>query len=201
LPEFQRLEERSQLDELCARYTNLRRYLPAFFSLPFAGEKGSEELLTALGLLRRLDAGEIEELPKDAPCHFVPGAWRAALYREDGNLDRRIWVIALSQAVRDALRAGDLHLPGSRHHVSFWNLVYDEERWAAERKRAYGALVLPTEAEAVLARCGRSIPRRPDVRHTDWLKTRSLRCATGGCNSSVPMHWKSRNARANSARR
>jgi len=54
--------------------------------------------------------------------------------------------------VRDALRAGDLYLPGSRHHVSFWNLVYDEQRWAAERKRAYGALVLPAEAEAVLGR-------------------------------------------------
>src|SRR5712692_7934351 len=63
--EFQRLEERGQLDELCARYTNLRRYLPAFFSLPFAGEKGSDELLAALRLLRRLDAGKIEELPKD----------------------------------------------------------------------------------------------------------------------------------------
>jgi len=150
--EFQRLEERGQLDELCARYANLRRYLPAFFSLPFAGEKGSEELLAALGLLRRLDAGEIEELPDNAPCHFVPAAWRAALYRDNRTLDRRIWVIALSQAVRDALRAGDLYLPGSRHHVSFWNLVYDEQRWAAERKRAYGALVLPAEAEAVLGR-------------------------------------------------
>jgi hypothetical protein len=170
--EFQRLEERGQLDELCARYTNLRRYLPAFFSLPFAGEKGSEELLAALRLLRRLDARKIEELPKDAPCHFIPAAWRAALYREDGNLDRRIWVIALSQAVRDALRAGDLNLPGSRHHVSFWKLVYDEERWAAERKRVYGALVLPAEAEAVLGRlaagvhrhgrtCGARIGRKP----------------------------------------
>jgi TnpA family transposase len=148
--EFKRLEERGQLDELCARYVNLRRYLPAFFSLPFAGARGSEELLGALMLLRRLDAGKIDELPKNAPCHFVPAAWRAALYRDDGTLDRRVWIIALSQAVRDALRAGDLYLPGSRHHVSFWNLVYDEQRWAAERKSAYDALVLPTEAEAVL---------------------------------------------------
>jgi hypothetical protein len=149
---FQRLEERGQLNELCARYSGLRRYLPAFFSLPFAGERGSEELLAALGLLRRLDAGEIAELPSDAPCHFVPAAWRAASYREDATLDRRVWVIALSQAVREALRAGDLYLPGSRHHVSFWNLVYDEERWDAERKRAYNALVLPAESDAMLTR-------------------------------------------------
>jgi hypothetical protein len=108
--------------------------------------------LAALALLRRLDAGKIEELPKNAPCHFVPAGWRGALYRDDGNLDRRVWVIALSQAVRDALRARDLYLPGSGHHVSFWNLVYDEQRWAAERKSAYGALVLPTEANAVLGK-------------------------------------------------
>jgi hypothetical protein len=150
--EFQRLEERGQLNELCSRYSNLRRYLPAFLTLPFAGEKGSEGLLTALALLRQLDAGKIDELPENAPCHFIPAAWRAASYHDDGTLDRRIWVIALSQAVRDALRAGDLYLPGSRHHVSFWNLVYNEQRWGAERERAYGALVLPTEAEAVLGR-------------------------------------------------
>jgi len=86
--EFQRLEERGLLDELCTRYVNLRRYLPAFFSLPFAGERGSEELLAALALLRRLDAGTLEELPNDAPCHFVPAGWRAVLYRDDGKLDQ-----------------------------------------------------------------------------------------------------------------
>ena len=134
------------------RYVNLRRYLPAFFSLPFAGERGSEELLAALALLRRLDAGKLDELPHDTPCRFVPVGWRPSLYRDDGKLDRRVWVIALSQAVRDALRAGDLYLPGSRHHVSFWNLVYDEQRWAAEHKRAYDELVLPTEAEVVLGK-------------------------------------------------
>ena len=121
-------------------------YLPAFFSLPFPGER-HEELLAALGLLRRLDAGEINDLPGDTPCHFVPAAWRAALYRDDGSFDRRLWVIALSQAVRDALRAGDLYLPGSRHHVSFWNLATRNANGPRERERAYGALVFPSEAE------------------------------------------------------
>ena len=170
--EFQRLEERGQLDELCARYTNLRRYLPTFFSLPFAGEKGSEDLLAALRLVRRLDAGKIEDLPKNAPCHFVPAAWRPALYRDDGTVDRRIWVIALSQAVRDALRAGELYLPGSRHHISFWNPVYDEQRWASERKSAYASLGLPTEAETVLGK----------LRHE---YTDAVRRAAGGLDENM----------------
>ena len=40
----------------------------------------------------------------------------------------------------------------SRHHVSFWNLVYNEERWHEERQDAYVTLALPTEAETALAR-------------------------------------------------
>jgi hypothetical protein len=66
----------------------------------------------------------------------VPAAWRAALEREDGSLERKIWEIALALAVRDALRAGDLNLAESRRHVSFWNLVYDENQWAKQRKEA-----------------------------------------------------------------
>lgn len=150
--EFQRLEDRGYLDELCARYTHLRRYLPAFLSLPFAAEPGSERLLAALSLLRRLDAGEIQELPEGAPCEFIPVAWRSALYRDSRTLDRRVWIIGLSLAVRDALRAGDLYLAASRHHVSFWNLVYNEQRWSRERDHAYATLVLPTAADEVLGR-------------------------------------------------
>jgi hypothetical protein len=38
----------------------------------------------------------------------------------------------------------------SRRHVSFWNLVYDENQWANQRKEAYTSLVLPIEADRVL---------------------------------------------------
>jgi hypothetical protein len=51
--EFKRLEERGQLDELCARYVNLRRYLPAFFS-PAPPARGPEA---------RSIANTIEALP------------------------------------------------------------------------------------------------------------------------------------------
>lgn len=131
---------------MCARYAPLRRYLPTFFGLPFQAEIGSEPLLAAIDLVRRLDSDELRALPVDAPCDFVPAAWRAALEGEDGSLERSIWEIALGVAVRDALRAGDLNLAESRRHVSFWNLVYDENQWANQRKEAYTSLVLPIEA-------------------------------------------------------
>jgi hypothetical protein len=48
---FKRLEERGYLDELCARYASLRRYLPTFFGLSFQAEIGSESLLAAIDLV------------------------------------------------------------------------------------------------------------------------------------------------------
>ena len=86
---FKRLEERGYLDELCARYAPLRRYRPTFFGLPFQAEIGSEPLLVAIDLVRRLNSDELKALPVDTPCDFVPAAWRAALEGEDGSLERQ----------------------------------------------------------------------------------------------------------------
>ena len=83
---------------------------------------------------------------------FIPRAFRPVLLDEDGSLARHTWELALAVGVRDALRSGGLYLPESRRHVSFWNLVYDEQRWAEQREQAYGELALPKEADGVLER-------------------------------------------------
>jgi hypothetical protein len=149
---FQHLEEHGYLDVLCDHYPHLRRYLPAFFELPFRGEPGAEALLKGLSLARSLNARGSHVLPWDAPVQFVPAAWRSTLEQDNGTRSRRVWEIALAQAVRDALRSGDLYLAESRRHVSFWHLVYEEQRWDQERGRAYAQLALPSQAQAALER-------------------------------------------------
>jgi hypothetical protein len=74
-----------------ARYSGLRRYLPAFYALPFQGEPGSETILVGLDLVRQLDAGTRTTLPHHAPTAFVPGKFRPAVHSADGTLDRRTW--------------------------------------------------------------------------------------------------------------
>jgi hypothetical protein len=87
--ERHRVEERGEIDALRARYSGLRRYLPAFYALPFQGEPGSETILAGLDLVRQLDAGTHTTLPHQAPTAFVPGKFRPALHNADGTLDRR----------------------------------------------------------------------------------------------------------------
>ena len=53
--------------------------------------------------------------------------------------------------MREALRAGGLYIPESRQHVSFSNLIYNEQQWAADRTTAYSQLSLFEEQDTVIA--------------------------------------------------
>ena len=128
--EFEGLEDHGFQDELRARYTGLRRYLPAFLELPFQAERGAEQLMTAIELARELNRDHARNLPPDAPDEFVPPGWRVSLYGDKGKMgraDRRLWELALAVAMREALRSGGLYIPESRNHVSFSNLIYDQQ--------------------------------------------------------------------------
>lgn len=149
--EYERLEERGQLDAMLARYGMLRQSLPGFLALPFQAAAGSETLLPAIELARALDAGDRAALTPGDPMDFVPASWRPFLI-ENGKVERHIWEIALALAVRDALRAGDLFLSRSRSHVSFWDLVHDERSWQLHRDEAYRKLNLPSDARTFLER-------------------------------------------------
>lgn len=151
--EFERIEDHGFQDELRARYSGLRRYLPAFLELPFRAEKGAEPLLAAIEVARELNRDHARNLPPDAPDDFVPPGWRMSLYRDKnktGRADRRLWELALAVAMREALRGGGLYIPESRHHVSFSNLIYNEQQWAEDRTTAYAQLSLFEEQDAVI---------------------------------------------------
>jgi TnpA family transposase len=147
--EFERLERHGLLDTLHGKYPNFRRYFRAFVDLPFAAEPGSEGLLGSLALLRRLNSGEVKELPLDVETSFVPAAWRGSM--PAGHSRRRwTWEIALALALKDALRSGDVFVPDSRRHVSFWHLCYDEPTWQQTRATAVNTLGLPPEGTAAV---------------------------------------------------
>jgi len=149
--EFERLDRFGFVNELRRRQTYLKQYLPALVSLPFEGEPGTESLMRAIGIARQLTEGELRALPDDAPDDIGPPSWRRILRRKDKTLDPAMWDVCLMGAIRDSLRSGDLYLPESRHHVSFWNLVYSEEQWERERKAAYERLGVPASATDALA--------------------------------------------------
>ncbi len=144
------MERRGHVDQLRGRYSDIRKFLPYFLELPFKSETGSQILLEAIEISKQLTDGELRQMPAEVPLKVIPAKYRKSLFKEDGTIDRRVWEIGLALAIRDALRSGDLYLPESRHHVSFWNLIYAPESWEEERAKAYDVLSLPNEADEVV---------------------------------------------------
>lgn len=141
---FKKLEERGYGDLLLARYPSLRKYFADFIQLPFAAEHGNNALLQAISLVKQLDAGEIKRLPQATPTDFVPKDLRRALHDSVGKLNRNAWELSLALALKDALRSGDLFLPQSKQHVSFWELMLNDTRWQQLRTTAADALEQPS---------------------------------------------------------
>ena len=56
--------------------------------------------------------------------------------------------MGLALAIKDALRSGDLYLPQSKHHVSFWDLTLSDPRWQEVKTSACATLQQPPKQEA-----------------------------------------------------
>jgi TnpA family transposase len=148
LQRFQQLTERGYGDLLLARYPSLRKYFADFIQLPFVAGPGSEPLMEAIELVRELDADQLKQLPANAPTSFVPKELRRALIDETGNINRNAWEMGLALAIKDALRSGDLYLPQSKQHVSFWDFMLGEAQWQQVKDTAYTELQQPQQPEA-----------------------------------------------------
>ena len=144
---FKRLEERGYCDLLLTRYPSLRKYFSDFIRLPFEMAKGSGPLIKAIQFVRQLDDGDLKKLPENTPTAFIPRELRRSLKDQAGNINRNVWKMGLALAMKDALRSGDLYLPQSKQHVSFWDLTLNEPNWDETKHTVYTELQQPLPHE------------------------------------------------------
>jgi hypothetical protein len=151
LNEFKRLEERGYADLLISHYPSLRKYFADFVALPFEAEEGSKDLTQAIELVRRLDAGQIKNLPENAPISFIPKELRRVLKNKKGQLNRNAWETGLAIAIKENLRSGNLYLPKSKEYISFWKMLLDNRHWEKEQKMIYESIKQPLPENAIQA--------------------------------------------------
>jgi TnpA family transposase len=144
---FKRLEECGYCDLLLTRYPSLRKYFSDFIRLPFEMAKGSGPLIKAIQFVRQLDDGDLKKLPENTPTAFIPRELRRSLKDQTGNINRNVWKMGLALAMKDALRSGDLYLPQSKQHVSFWDLTLNEPNWDETKHTVYTELQQPLPHE------------------------------------------------------
>ncbi len=149
LKDFQQLTERGYGDLLLARYPTLRKYFADFIHLPFAVESGNEPLMKAIEVIRQLDANELKQLPANVATDFVPKELRPALRDNRGKINRNAWEMGLALAIKDAFRSGDLYLPQSKQHLSFWDFMLNDTQWEEAKTSVYVELKQPQKQEVV----------------------------------------------------
>lgn len=119
------------------RYNSMRRYFSDFIKIPFCAEAKDSLLLKSINLIKQLDNNIIKVLPNYTPKEFIDYKIKNSLIASNGDLKRNLWEIGVAIALRNNLRSGEIYIPESKKHVSFWNLVYSKENWEKTRDQIY----------------------------------------------------------------
>lgn len=77
------------------------------------------------------------KVPDDAPADFVPTRWKGYLEQAAASRDvtsyRHYWELCVLLALRDALRSGDVFVPGSRRYADPASYLLTAEQWGPKR--------------------------------------------------------------------
>lgn len=134
----------------------VRQFAPDVLrAIRFAGGTGTNELLQAVQVLAELYATGARKVPPDAPTGFVPARWAgyldAAAAAGDVTGYRHYWELCVLLGLRDGLRSGDVHVPGSRRYADPASFLLIAEKWAPLRQEFCDLVGKPAAAAEALA--------------------------------------------------
>lgn len=171
----------NELDFFDRRYSYLRHAerAPQFLAaLTFQSQDADDDLLTAVTLLRNLNAQDKPSptrLSNDVPVGFLPRRWQVRIFDSTGDVKRRAYEQGVLLVLRDALRSGQIWVEDSRRYAPVERYLIPEAQWA-DLRATYSDLVgVPTdgttyltakqeELETRLARFDAALPKAAGVR-------------------------------------
>ena len=96
------------------------------------------------------------KVPAEAPTGFVPTRWRGylddAIAAGDATAYRHHWELIVLLCLRDALRSGDVYVPGSRRYANPMAYLIPPEAWPARRAEFCRLADVSADASAALDR-------------------------------------------------
>jgi len=128
----------------------VRSLLAEIGKLPWQADEDSP-VLAALKQLLKLYVDKARELPVEVSAPRLGRVWSAAIAGEDRDKAMRALEVATLFSLRRAVRNGSVWVDHSLVFRGRARLFFTPERWAAESKRHYARLDLPTKASTFLA--------------------------------------------------
>lgn len=147
--------DHGHLSALDSSYGYLRQSTPQVLeAVRFDGGTAATELLAAVDVLRELNATGARKVPGDAPTGFVPTKWRGYLdtAEKSGNTSafRHYWELCVLLGLRDGLRSGDVHVPGSRRYADPAAYLLTADQWQLQRDESCRLVGKPADPARAL---------------------------------------------------
>lgn len=148
------LTESKKLDALAltkSKYQRLRPYVKemlAKFDYNFA--PACRDLQGAVQVLRELNTDNKRHLPPDIPDSFIKDRWRALIFDNEEQGDRRYYEVFCMLELKDRLRAGDVSVMGSRKYKDFYAYWITDAPWQRIWQSHDLPIQIPTDFEAYI---------------------------------------------------
>jgi TnpA family transposase len=120
-------------------YSQVHRYAPRLLeSFTFNAAPAAQPVLDGINALKAMNQANARVVPYDAPTDFVKPRWEHHVFAADGGINRRFYERCALAELKNALRAGDMWVPGSRQFKDFEDYVLPQAHCAVLREN--GAL-------------------------------------------------------------
>jgi hypothetical protein len=139
-----------RFDQNVEHYVQLRRYAPTFLeTFEFRAAPAAQEIIEGIEILRELNRTNTRNVPSAAPTGFIRKRWDSFVFNQKG-IDRRFYELAIMTELKNALRAGDISVVGSRQFKDFDDYLMPKAEFDRQYAEDRLGLSIPSSARAYL---------------------------------------------------
>jgi hypothetical protein len=102
-------------------------------------------------VLREMNEKGKRKVPDDAPTDFVRRRWQRHVFGEDGGIDKPFYEMGAMNELNNALRSGDVWVPGSRRYADFEDYLLPREQWEDIKKNGGPPVAINPDLDEYLA--------------------------------------------------
>ncbi len=131
-------------------YRQIKRYMPWLLeAFAFRAAPVAQRVLDGINTIKGMNAANARSMPKGAPTGFIKPRWEQYVVK-DGGIDRHFYELCALSELKNALRSGDIWVPGSRQFKDFEEYLLTPEHFAALRDADDLPLAIDIDGERYL---------------------------------------------------
>ena len=149
--ELARPTEETEAEQLLARYSFVRQFLPALLdTITLEAAPAGQPILEAVAALEQIEHRRRID-PAEVSMSLLRGPWQRLAVRDDGTLDKRAYTLGVLEQLRLALRRRDVFALGSERWSDPRRRLLEGAPWQQARPSVCHSLKLPADAGQQLA--------------------------------------------------